>query len=212
MRQLFRIVSWLLWIVNTIWLLIVLLYAVSQIIFGIFGYFGNVATYWWLYDLNQSLEKYWITTAVVFLVDVVLIFLARAWVLWTGNLNKNTVNRFIGSLRAGLACFVIMPIAAFLTGMTHFMTVIEHEQTLRYNGSTYHLTFYNYDPVEGYNARYLVYHCGQFDFICREVVSVSRSYGGIAPEVTEISLVEDADSRSVALLVNGEIRPLDKEK
>jgi hypothetical protein len=93
---------------------------------------------------------------------------------------------------------------AFLAG-SPLGIITQHKQTVHTPNHVYHLLFYEYDPAEGYNARYRVYRCSSHDIFCVEIYSISESFGGLLPATETINLISDLNSDSISVEVNGEI-------
>lgn len=176
-----------------------------------FGFSSDRPIYWLaLYANNEnSLASIYL---VIFLgLGVIYIITALIGILF---LPKNEDRKVLEKgargiiLVFGVNWFIIV-VASFMfpffDGGGPLATIYQHIQTSHLTNRVYHLLYYDYDPAEGYNAQYIIYECSHSDIFCAEIYSISRSNGGITPDVKDINLVPDLDTNTVFIIVNGEI-------
>jgi hypothetical protein len=167
----------------------------------IFGFRSEHIVYWLAIMTNASLEEIAFAALAVFITAMLLNF---AFSFLTA-LSKRTFYR-----ESHVILLILLASLFICGGVTagfwqSGLTYLENVQSAHVDNHFYHLLFYSYDPVEGYNDYYHVYECDAFDILCKEIYTVSRTTGGIMPDIEQIALLIDPATNELNLQVNDEI-------
>ncbi|MCA9904002.1 MAG: hypothetical protein KC547_09105 [Anaerolineae bacterium] len=197
--------SRLIWLPFLVALIIAGVSVVLLLLLWAFGW-GNPRVIYWLAYAATISNNDWTTSAFGLFLGSAIVYLCIEIALRIAKSTKQVHN--IVAASAFLVFFASLLLCGtswivwWQTGIFGFR---DHIETARLASYVYHLHFYSYDGVEGYNDYYYLYECDSLDILCRIIYTIPRTSVETRSVVNSIHMLPDPIVNTLVLEVNDEV-------